>query len=270
MSQADRVRAAEAYIRAIRSGEFSAGQRAKPFLADDVVLTAALGAGTTEYKGQDEMYARIAGQLGATAYYSMGGWSDPVAVGDTLVVNAEIPALGNGARGAKVTFEFNAKDQIQSVREEQIPGPKTEATTEIPLVARGLINNAFANHTPMVVAYVSDEGLPMLSLRGSTAVFSPTQISVWLRDAEGGLSKALATNPNISLLYRDSQTRSSLIITGIGHIATTQEDRDRAYELAPESEQMHDPTRHGAALIVDVTRMRGGTPVGGVNVQPER
>jgi hypothetical protein len=270
MSQADRVRAAEAYTRAVRSGEYSAGQRAKPFLADDVVLTAALGTGTTEYKGRDAVYARIAGQLGATAYYAMGGWSDPLPVGDALVVNAEMPALGNGARAAKVTFEFNAHDQIQSVHEEQIAGPKTELTREIPLVARGLINNAFANHTPIVVAYVSEDGLPMLSLRGSTAVFSPTQISVWLRDADGGLSKALVKNPNISLLYRDSRTRSSLIITGIGHLAMTQADRDRVYELAPESEQMHDPERLGAALIVDVTRMRGGTPVGGVNVQPER
>jgi hypothetical protein len=198
----------------------------------------------------------------------MGGWSDPIGDGDELVVEAEFPALGNGPIGATVTFGFNREDRIQTIYEQQRTNPRPELSKEIPLVARGLINNAFANHTPMVVAYVSEAGIPKLSLRGSTAVFSSTQISVWLRDAEGGLPTALQKNPNISLLYRDSKTRSSLIINGVGHIEVDEANRNRAFELAPESEQLHDPERHGAALIVDVKELRGGTPKGGINVQP--
>ena len=58
------------------------------------------------------------------------------------------------------------------------------------------------------------------------------------------------------------------MINGNGHIETDEGIRRRVFEIAPEVEQMHDPNLTGAALIIDVTRMRGGTPKGGVNVAP--
>jgi hypothetical protein len=32
--------------------------------------------------------------------------------------------------------------------------------------------------------------------------------------------------------------------------------------MTPEVEQMHDPDRKGAALIIDITRLQGGGPKG--------
>ena len=98
---------------------------------------------------------------------------------------------------------------------------------------------------------------------------SPTQAAIWLRTAEGGLTKALATNDKLSLLYRDSKTRSTVIFQGRGHIATDEETRRRVYEMTPEVEQFHDTGRKGAALIVDVTRMQAGGPRGNYRMTHE-
>ena len=38
------------------------------------------------------------------------------------------------------------------------------------------------------------------------------------------------------------------------------------YGLAPEVEQLHDPHQGGAALLIDVTDLRGGTPEGAVRL----
>jgi hypothetical protein len=260
---AAQVRAANAYVRALRSGEGSASDRAEPYLASDVVATV----GNAEIKGKEAVLAHITGIWPSTPVYQLGGWGDPSVDGDVVTVDAEFPAFGAGASKATLTFSFNDEDQIVSVSETYAAGPRPEPQKEIPLVVRGMINSALVNGTPIVAAYTGEDGSPQLSLRGSLQVLSPTQLCAWLRSAEGGLNRALVTNPQLSFLFRDSRSRSTLIIKGIGRIEDDPAIRDEIFELTPEVEQMHDPDRNGAALIVDVTSIRGGTPRGGVNVQ---
>lgn len=257
-------RAARAYVRALRSGEGSASSRAEPYLAIDVIATL----GATTLTGKESVLDHITGIWPNTPVYQLGAWGEPVVDGGVATVEAEFPAFGAGASKATLTFGFNDADEIVSVDETYVGGPRPEPQKEIPLVAKGMINNALANGTPMVVAYVDEEGMPQLSLRGSTQVFSPTQLCIWLRSAEGGLTRAISTNPRVSLLYRDSRTRSTLIVKGTARIESDPGIRDEIFELTSEVEQMHDPNRQGAALIIDVTELRGGTPKGGVNVQP--
>jgi hypothetical protein len=263
-SSQQQVRAAEAYIRALRSGEGSAAKRAEPYLAAGVVARL----GNSELKGKEAVLGHITGNWPNTPVYQSGGWSDPAVEDGKVVVGAEFPAYGAGPGTGTVTFSFDSNDQIEEVEEVYVGNPRPEAAKEIPLVARGFINNALANGTPMTVAYVSEDGSPELSLRGSVQVYSPTQLSAWLRSAEGGLSKALAVNPRMTLLYRNSNARSTLIVKGEGHIVTDEDVKNRVFELSPEVEQAHDPGRNGAALIIDVIEMRGGTPRGGILVQP--
>jgi hypothetical protein len=71
-------------------------------------------------------------------------------------------------------------------------------------------------------------------------------------------------NPRLALLYRDSKTRSTLIIQGRGHVEADESVRGRVFELSPEVEQNHDPGRRGAALIIDVTSVQGTTVRGPV------
>ena len=109
----------------------------------------------------------------------------------------------------------------------------------------------------------------MLSLRGSTQVYSPTQLCIWVRNADGGIINTMARNPKLALLYRDSKTRSTLIIQGRGHVESDEAVRDRVYMLSPEVEQNHDVAHRGAALIIDVTSVQGTTVRGPVKYSAE-
>jgi hypothetical protein len=78
---------------------------------------------------------------------------------------------------------------------------------------------------------------------------------------------ALQQNPRMALMYRDPHGRTTLTFQGRARLETSPEVRDRIFELAPEVEQKHDMQRRGAALIIDVDRVSGNTPRGGVRMQ---
>ena len=205
MSEQDRIQAAESYIRALRTGERSAALRAAPHLAEDVVLTS----GNNELKGYDAVLEHITGLWPNTAVYLMGGWGDPVINGDEAVVEGEFPAFGAGAAGMTVTFSSD-NDQIQTVverRRTMARGPSPRPRSRSSPAARP-DQQRLANGTPMVVSYVNGRwrtrALPSWQRAGR---YSPTQLGIWLRSAEGGLTKALKTNPQISLLYRRQPAR---------------------------------------------------------------
>lgn len=259
-----RVAAVEAYVQSMKGGEPRASERASRYLSSDVVLVA----GREEVTGHDEVLARITGQWPQTPVYTLGGWSAPMPDGDQLKVHADFPAMGAAVKEVNLTFSFNAAGQISRVEQQNIMPPPNPPTDKIPEFIKGIINGALANGTPIVVAYVNEAGEPSQSLRGSTQVYSDNQICIWLRSAEGGIVKALDKNPNLSLLYRDSKLRTTLIIKGHAHVATDPETRERVYELAPEVEQMHDPGMHnGVALLIDVDRIQGGTSRGGFRME---
>jgi hypothetical protein len=129
------------------------------------------------------------------------------------------------------------------------------------------VNGALANGTPICVAYTDPNGQPVQSLRGSTQVYGDMQLCIWVRNPEGGLVKAMqGPNPRLSLLYRDSKTRTTLIFQGVGHVETDPAVRARVYDLAPEVEQNHDPAHRGAALVIDIIQLQGTTVRGPVKL----
>jgi hypothetical protein len=264
MSHEQRVRAAEAYVQAFRTGEGAPARRAADHLASDVRWSGRGG----ELAGRDQVLAHITGIWPFTPVYLQGGWSAPEAVGDDLVVQAYFPALGAAPRSVRLSFSFDGEDRIASVVEELEVAPPAEPSAVITGPVRAAITGALANGTPIVVAYTGDDGEPVQSLRGSVVVFSDTQLGIWVRNAGGGIVHAVAERPGLSLLYRDSKTRTTLIVKGRGHVESDPAVRDRLYELTPEVEQLHDTGRHGAALIIDVTEIRGTSPSGNVLVQP--
>jgi hypothetical protein len=73
----------------------------------------------------------------------------------------------------------------------------------------------------------------------------------------------------MALMYRDPPARTNLSFEGRAHFETDEAIRNRVFELAPEVEQKHDPNRTGAALIIDITRLTGNTPRGGVRMLRE-
>jgi len=119
-----------------------------------------------------------------------------------------------------------------------------------------LVAGAMDSGDILLLAAVDRDHKPLLSYRGSTAVFSDTQLSFWARKAEGGTIAAIRQNPRVALMYR-SQTVPMLQFSGRAHIADSTEERERVFSLAHKREQRADPERKGLAVIVDLDEVRG-------------
>jgi hypothetical protein len=250
--------AAQLYVKALRTGEPSTLVR----LADHVANGAVLNTGKEEFTGKDAVLARVTGQWPQTSVYYQGAWRYPVEEGGKVTVGGSFPHLGAAPKAIELTFTFDGDDKI--VRVDQISEAKAplDPVTTIPDMARGLVNGALANGTPMVMACSDPNGKPLLSLRGSVQTYSETQLGVWLRNAKGGAVAALAANPQCALLYRDSRARITLNFEGLGKVSEDEGVRNRVFDMSPEVEQLHDPARKGAALIVDVVKLSGFTAAG--------
>lgn len=262
-----RVRAVEAYLKALRTGEASATVSAARHLAPDVVLTTVgahmWGNGPEEFTGYDHVVPMITGIGVMTGVYRTAPWSQPVVDDGKLSVSAQIGGL---LASSTLTFAFNDDDQIVRVEQVNKGGSPAPATDRMPEFVKALVNSALANNTPLIIAYTDDNGAPNLSMRGSTQAYSDTQLSMWVRHASGGMANALRKNPRMTLMYRDPPARANLTFEGRGHFESDPEVRDRVFDLMPEVEQKHDPGHVGAALIVDLDRVTGSTPRGAVRM----
>jgi hypothetical protein len=137
------------------------------------------------------------------------------------------------------------------------------ATREIPEFVAPQVNAGRAEGKSLSVAYVDEEGRPVLSLRGSVTIVNGHQICLWLRHANGEMARSLHKNPNIAFLYRDDPSRTTYTFQGRARIETGEAERNRIFEQTPPDEQRHDPDRSGAAVLVEVHRfqaMYGGLP----------
>jgi general stress protein 26 len=262
-----RKEAANAYVLALRSGEFSAVEYVSKFLARDVVLTGVAGKAGPQVEGFEGVLHRVSGRWPNTAVYSKAYWSEPSADGDRLKVQATFPPMGSSPQSVELTFSFNAEGQISQIDQKITPQPPVEPSTVIPDAARGMINGALANNTPLSIAYADENGKIHQSIRGGTQVYSPTQIAIWVRNKESSLPRAMAKNPNVALLYRDNLTRSTLMIQGEGHIETGEETCKRVWDMIPDVEQKHETRESGCALIIEVESIAGNSPAGGIRMQ---
>jgi hypothetical protein len=122
---------------------------------------------------------------------------------------------------------------------------------------RSAVNDALANGTPLVVAYVDADGGPRLSFRGSTQAYGDDQIAIWVRDPEGGLLHAIAGNPRIGLLYRDPVTRRSYRFGGRASVVDDPELSGAIYAASPAAERDRDAERRGKAVLVDLDWVEG-------------
>jgi len=264
-----RERAVEAYLKALRTGEASATVTAARYLAPDVVLDTVgahmWGNGHEEFIGYDQTVNMITGIGVMTGVYRTAPWTNPTPDGaDRVKVSAEIGGL---IASSTLTFSFNDRDQIVRIEQVNKGGTPAAGTDRIPEFVKGLVNSALANNTPLIVAYTDEKGAPNLSMRGSTQVYSDTQLSIWVRHANGGMANALRKNPYMTLMYRDPPARANLTFEGRAHFEADPEVRERVFDLAPEVEQKHDPGHIGAALIIDIDRVTGNTPRGAVRMQ---
>jgi hypothetical protein len=89
--------------------------------------------------------------------------------------------------------------------------------------------------------------------------YSDTQLALWVRNPEGGLSEAIDKNPNITLLYGDFSPESRAVITfrGRGRIDKSEAVRRTVYDNSAAGERDRDKERKGNALIIDLDSVDG-------------
>ena len=119
-----------------------------------------------------------------------------------------------------------------------------------------MIRTAIDTDNVMVLAVVDGQSRPTLSFRGSTAVYSPDQLSFWARNATGGTIESIRNNPQVAMMYR-SEKVPLLEFRGRARVAADPAERDRIFGLAHEREQQSDADRKGAAVIIDLDKVSG-------------
>ena len=144
--------------------------------------------------------------------------------------------------------------------QQQAPEPLTEMklTDQI----KEIVNTSFTSGKPILVAYTDGDGAPSLSFRGSAIAYSDTQLAIWARNPEGGLLKAIGSNPKISMMYRNPgpDDRAMLQVRGVGKVATDDATREQVYNAIPEAEQNSDREKKGSPVIIDLERVDGFVP----------
>jgi hypothetical protein len=125
------------------------------------------------------------------------------------------------------------------------------------------IDKAAENGRPIALGYVDDTGYPRVSFRGSIHVYSPTQIGLWAREAEGRFIESISARPGVSFLYWNPHHETRyLTIRGRARVAP--DANDAVYAAMPQQERDTDADRKGVAVIVDVESVNGfsgGAPV---------
>ncbi len=127
-----------------------------------------------------------------------------------------------------------------------------------------LVNQALDRGKPLVLAYITEDGKPSITFRGTTQVYSSNQLAVWVRDAKSGLATAIEKNPNVALFYSDEilnpAVRSMITFRGRARIDNSEVARRTVYDNSHELERKRDPERGGVAIIIDLDSVTGMAP----------
>ncbi len=144
--------------------------------------------------------------------------------------------------------------------QQQAPGPLTELKLTDEL--KELVNTSFTSGKPIILAYTDADGAPSLSFRGSAIAYSDTQLAIWARNPVGGLQKALAANPHLTMLYRNPgpDGRAMLQFRGVAQVVNDDATREKVYSSIPEAEQNSDREKKGMPVIFDLERVDGFMP----------
>jgi len=249
--------AVDAVITALREGTDERRAVASSLLADDVEVFSPFGVGVGREAGEAALAnPRVIGMLrGAT-------WSEPRTSGDQAHVTATAgPGVPIG--GFEFGFSLDHDGRITRFEQDMLPGaPSAPSPIVLTDVHSDLFTNALANGTPPIVGYVATDGVPKLSYRATVQVLDEQRLAMWIRDPAGGLVRALATNPHVSVFYSDRAHGVTLQFVGRAHVDDSDTVRDTVYNASAKVERDMDWRRRGVAVVVDVDRVEGRDATG--------
>jgi hypothetical protein len=119
------------------------------------------------------------------------------------------------------------------------------------------VNGAPARGHQLVIGYIDEDGYPATSYRGSTQVYSPTQLAIWARKPDSGIARSIVDRPKVTLVYYGPGSPGPLMLSFRGRARIDPSANDRVYSNMIEIEQKLDPERKGVAIIIDVEQVRG-------------
>ena len=258
----DRAELAKIYIKAQADGTDESIAALEPHLAEDVLLTMALGpvdgkqAVLTQMKNPVTMYN-----------FTVGTWQEPVADGDAVKMTSSMPIQAT-LGGFNLTFNYAPDGKLHRVLMQPLPAPpmpvsELRLTDEI----KQIVNDAPTKGLSLLVAAVDLDGQPRLSMRGSLSVLSDTKLGFWARNLSGRTAQGLEQNPKLTLWYRDAPNRVNFAFYGVGRIATDEATRQLVYNQAIEAERKADAQMKGGAVVIDLTAVEGVAPSGRVNMK---
>jgi hypothetical protein len=204
-----------------------------------------------DLKGRDAVLERLTKGPGA-AGYKEANW--------TAEEKGEaVQATGAMPNGARLTLTVHAKNgKIALVQQQMLPGqPRPGTELKIPTDLKERINNALAQRHPMLIAYSDESGQPILTFRGSTQVFSDTQLAIWVRNAGGSMIRSIQKHPKIAMMYRDEDAKATYNFRGRAHIDSSEAARRQVYDTMAQVERDHDFARLGVAMIIDLDLIEG-------------
>jgi hypothetical protein len=241
-----------AFVRALTSPEADAHEALLGHLTSDVEVNAAFGVGTGP-----EAVDHLLGHALVGRVVAQGTVGAPAAAGDLTVVEvAAPPTMPIG--GLRFGIRLDANGRIDRIEQDLVPAPPRDpepiALTE---EHARLLASALDNGTPVIVGYTDAGGQPHLSYRATVQVLGPDRLSMWIRDPEGGLARALVTNPRLSCFYSDRKAGVTLQFLGRGHVETDEGVRNRTFDDSPKVERDMDWRRHGIAVVIDLDRVEG-------------
>ena len=82
---------------------------------------------------------------------------------------------------------------------------------------------------------------------------------MWIRHAKGDLVTSIRQHPKVALLYRDNEDLTTYTFIGEARVCEDEPTRARVFEASPTAERDHDPERAGAAVVVRLNVVEGGS-----------
>jgi len=247
--------AVERFIAAAKDPTDEAVAALGEVLDEDATVIAPFGrASGPEPIGELLRSPRLSRTLGAAS------WTTPQRDGLTVTVEGVLPP-GGPLAAITSTMTLADDERLRSVVQEIVLAPPPDPQPLVlPPEVKAAVDGAAANGTPIVVAYVDQDGIPHLSLRGSVQAYGEDQLGLWIRDPAGGLLRAIPTNPALALFYRDASQGATYQFTGRARVDDTAAFRAAIYAGQPEGERNLDPNQRGVAVVVDLDRVEGTGP----------
>ena len=123
------------------------------------------------------------------------------------------------------------------------------------------IDEAVLRARTLALGYIDEHGDPIVSFRGSTHVYGPTQLAIWVRKRDSGFASAIESHPRVSLVYYGGhEGPGPAFLSFKGSARVDESANDAVYDAMVELERNQDLARKGVAVIIDVDSVDGFVP----------